>query len=55
MKVDDDLAFVDTAMQKGVILTPGRGFGKAGEGFVRAAVTTPADRIEQALERLKSM
>ncbi|MCB2212848.1 aminotransferase class I/II-fold pyridoxal phosphate-dependent enzyme [bacterium] len=51
--VDDDVAFVEHAMEKGVILTPGRGFGEAGEGFIRAAVTTSADRIELALQRLR--
>jgi len=54
VKVEDDVAFVQQAMEKGVILTPGRGFGKAGEGFVRAAVTAPSERIQEALDRLKS-
>lgn len=53
VRVANDLAFVERAIEKGVILTPGRGFGAAGEGFVRAAVTAPADRIEQALQRLR--
>ncbi|MBD3167529.1 aminotransferase class I/II-fold pyridoxal phosphate-dependent enzyme [bacterium] len=52
-KVKDDLAFVDAALEKGVILTPGRGFGKSGEGYVRAAVTARLVRIEQALQRLR--
>jgi LL-diaminopimelate aminotransferase len=54
VKVEDDVAFVEHAMQKGVILTPGRGFGMAGTGFVRAAVTAPSERIQRALERLKA-
>jgi LL-diaminopimelate aminotransferase len=55
MKVADDVAFVEKAMEAGVILTPGRGFGASGEGFVRAAVTQPGERIELAVERLKKL
>jgi len=51
-KVEDDVAFVERALEAGVILTPGRGFGANGMGFVRAAVTAPADRLEEAVERL---
>jgi LL-diaminopimelate aminotransferase len=51
-KVEDDVAFVERALEAGVILTPGRGFGANGTGFVRAAVTAPADRLEEAVERL---
>lgn len=50
--VDDDVRFVERALERGVILTPGRGFGETGAGFVRAAVTTSRERIERALARL---
>ncbi len=40
-------------MEKGVILTPGSGFGKMDKSFVRAAVTVPTEQIEEAIERLK--
>lgn len=53
-RVADDVAFVERALEKGVILTPGRGFGQTGKGFVRAAVTAPMDRIEEAVERLRA-
>ena len=55
VRVADDVKFVEKAMEAGVILTPGRGFGANGEGFVRAAVTSPSDRIEEAVERLKKL
>jgi len=55
MKVDDDVDFVEKAMEAGVILTPGRGFGASGKGFVRAAVTAPLERIELAVDRLAKM
>lgn len=54
-RVEDDIAFVDRALAKGVILTPGSGFGNTGRGFVRASVTTPGDTIKLALERLHTL
>ncbi len=38
----------------GVVVTPGVGFGEGGEGFVRFALSVPAERIKVALERLRS-
>ena len=32
---------------------PGRGYGPAGEGFVRLSLTTPDDRIAEAVERIE--
>lgn len=52
-RVENDAAFVERALEAGVILTPGRGFGPGGEGYVRAAVTAPKERIEEALARLR--
>ena len=39
--------------QAGVVVTPGRGYGPAGEGFVRMSLTTPDDRIAEAVERIE--
>jgi LL-diaminopimelate aminotransferase len=39
-------------VKAGVVLTPGNGFGAAGEGFVRAAFTVTADRLREALDRI---
>jgi LL-diaminopimelate aminotransferase len=36
----------------GVIVTPGTGFGKYGEGFFRISLTQPEHRIDEAVERL---
>jgi LL-diaminopimelate aminotransferase len=36
----------------GVLITPGRGFGDAGEGYVRFALTVGAERIKEAVERI---
>jgi LL-diaminopimelate aminotransferase len=39
-------------MKAGVVLTPGNGFGAAGEGYVRAAFTVSVERIREAVERI---
>ncbi|MDE2919015.1 MAG: aminotransferase class I/II-fold pyridoxal phosphate-dependent enzyme, partial [Chloroflexota bacterium] len=36
----------------GVIVTPGVGFGAYGEGHFRISLTTPDDRLDEALERI---
>lgn len=36
----------------GVLATPGNGFGDAGEGYVRFALTAPAERIREAVDRI---
>jgi len=37
----------------GVFITPGTNFGDAGEGYVRISMTSPGERIETALQRMK--
>lgn len=39
---------------KGVVVTPGNGFGDAGEGYFRIALTLGVDRLEEALRRIES-
>jgi len=39
--------------QAAVVVTPGAGYGPAGEGFVRLSLTTPDDRIAEAVERIE--
>ncbi|MCK6565848.1 MAG: LL-diaminopimelate aminotransferase [Dehalococcoidia bacterium] len=36
-----------------VVVTPGRGYGLNGEGYIRLSVTTPDDRMEEGLRRLE--
>ncbi len=40
--------------QAAVVVTPGTGYGPAGEGFVRLSLTTPDDRIAEAVARIKA-
>jgi LL-diaminopimelate aminotransferase len=46
---------VELLVKAGVVVTPGNGFGAAGEGFVRAAFTVNADRIRLALDRIRKL
>jgi len=39
--------------QAAVVVTPGSGYGPAGEGFVRLSLTTPDDRIAEAVQRIE--
>jgi LL-diaminopimelate aminotransferase len=38
----------------GVVVTPGRGYGERGEGFFRISLTIADDRLDEALERIKT-
>ncbi|MEW6585312.1 MAG: LL-diaminopimelate aminotransferase [Nitrospirota bacterium] len=47
------MGFVAHMLSKsGVLATPGNGFGAAGEGYVRFALTAPVPRIQEAVERI---
>jgi LL-diaminopimelate aminotransferase len=49
----DSMGFVSHLLNRaGVLATPGNGFGEAGEGYVRFALTASVERIEEALERI---
>jgi LL-diaminopimelate aminotransferase len=37
----------------GIVATPGNGFGEAGEGYIRMALTVNEKRLEEAIERLR--
>ena len=37
-----------------VVVAPGSGYGRGGEGFVRASLTVPDDRLDEAVDRLRS-
>ena len=45
--------FVATVLETGVVCTPGNGFGDAGEGYFRLALTVPVARINEAMARMK--
>jgi LL-diaminopimelate aminotransferase len=37
------------------VVTPGVGFGRHGEGYIRIALTVSRERIEEAVGRLKKI
>ena len=41
--------------QAGIVVTPGNGFGEAGEGYFRIALTVDESRLKEAVERLKKI
>ena len=41
---------LDTA---GVVVTPGRGYGEAAEGYFRVSITYPNHRLQEAIERIE--
>ena len=56
VKVPEDFSSKEFAIklleEKGIVVTPGNGFGDAGEGYFRISITN--QRIEEAVERIKS-
>ena len=38
--------------QAAVVLSPGGAYGASGEGFFRISLTTPDDRLAEAVDRL---
>ncbi len=46
--------FAELVLEKtGVVITPGIGYGRYGEGYFRIALTTEKDRIEEAFNRMR--
>ena len=46
--------FVTVMLEKAhVVVPPGNGYGKCGEGFFRIALTRPVDELREALRRMK--
>jgi LL-diaminopimelate aminotransferase len=56
MQVDDCMKFSAMMLDKaGIVVTPGVGFGRSGEGYVRFALTRPKERIIEALGRMRGL
>ena len=52
----DSIKFAKLLLEKvDIIATPGVGFGKYGEGYIRIALTVSKERINEALQRLKKI
>lgn len=52
-KFPDSMTCAKTFLDEAnIVVTPGVGFGKSGEGYVRMALTVPVARIHEAVQRL---
>ncbi|GAC1422020.1 MAG: LL-diaminopimelate aminotransferase [Actinomycetota bacterium] len=52
----DSASFATLLLEEaGVVVPPGRGYGEAGEGYIRISITTPDDRLEEALQRIRKV
>jgi len=50
-----DPQFAELLLEKcNIVVAPGSGYGEAGKGFFRVALTQPDKRIEEAIQRLKT-
>jgi len=52
---EDETEFTAHAIEAGVLVTPGSGFGGEGRGWIRLSATAPDDSIEQAGEILQRL
>lgn len=48
----DTSRFVDDLLRAGVLVTPGKAFGRSGSSFIRLALTRPAVDIQRAVARI---
>jgi LL-diaminopimelate aminotransferase len=55
-KASDSMKFATLLLRKSdIVVTPGVGFGKYGQGYIRIALTVPKERIREAIERLRKI
>mgnify|MGYP002064216555 FL=1 len=51
----DSWAFFDMLLEKaGVVCTPGAGFGKCGEGYIRISAFNNYENVQKAMEKVKA-
>ena len=49
------MEFASKLLDVGVVVTPGIGFGRYGQNFVRFSITQPKERIEEACDRIQKI
>ena len=50
------VSFTERVLKEtGVVITPGSGFGKSGEGYVRFSLTVTSERLREAVDRIKTL
>mgnify|MGYP000167723427 CR=1 FL=1 len=45
---------IDLLEETGILVVPGTGYGERGEGYFRISITTPTDRLREAMKRLET-
>lgn len=56
LKVGDSMGFAGKMLDEaGIVVTPGVGFGRYGDGYVRFAITRSVERIREATDRMREM
>jgi LL-diaminopimelate aminotransferase len=52
----DSIKFSTLLLDKAnIVVTPGVGFGRYGEGYIRMALTVPVERLKEAIQRISSL
>jgi LL-diaminopimelate aminotransferase len=51
----DSMELARKLLDIGVVITPGAGFGRYGDGYVRFSITQPLEKIGEACERMKKL
>lgn len=52
---EDSISFTKKLLEHGVVVTPGIGFGKYGEGYIRISLTQSEENLKEALKRMKQL
>jgi len=54
-KGSTSMSFAEHLLERtGVVVTPGIGFGKYGEGFIRISITSPEEVLAKAMEKIRN-
>ena len=53
---DTAAAYCEHVLEEtGVVISPGGAYGASGEGFFRISLTTPDERLLEAVERIRQL
>ena len=55
IEVDDDIATTNLLLEHGVVVSPGRFFGRGGEGYLRLALVPTVEACAEAADLLRSV
>lgn len=51
----DSWAFFDRLLEAGVVCTPGAGFGRCGEGYIRISAFNSLENVQTAMDRIRAL